>query len=271
MPELPVCLSIAGSDPSGGAGIQADLKTFAALGVYGAAAITALTAQNTLGVQGVMMVDAPFVAQQAQSVFDDLPVAALKTGMLGNAPIIRAIADLIEDRKRRNPGLVVVVDPVMVARSGDRLLDPGAVALLRDRLLPIADLVTPNRHEASLLTGHGPITDVDRLRHAADALFRMLQGPAVLVKGGAAMPGAVDILVDDDGEEFPMVSPGAPIQTRSTHGTGCTLSAAIAALLAHGHGLRDACDSAKQYVRGAIEHAPGLGSGHGPIHHGWMR
>ena len=143
MPDATVILSIAGSDPSGGAGMQADLKTFAAMGAYGAAAIAALTAQNTTGVQGVQLVDPAFVAQQVESVFDDLPVAAVKTGMLGNAAIIAAVADAIEAQLDRTPGLRVVVDPVMVARSGDRLLDPKAVAVLRDRLLPLANLVDP--------------------------------------------------------------------------------------------------------------------------------
>lgn len=271
MPDAIVCLSIAGSDSSGGAGIQADLKTFAALGVYGAAAVTALTAQNTTGVQGVRMIDAAFVVQQAESVFDDLPVAAVKTGMLGTAATIEAVADLLADRREREPNLRVVVDPVMVARGGDRLLDPVAVAILRDRLLPQADLITPNRHEASLLTGMGPIDDVDKLRRTALALSRLCEGRPVLVKGGDALTGAIDLLIDGHGEEFPLAISGAPIITRSTHGAGCTLSAAIAALLARGHSIRDACSGAKQFVFGAIEQAPGLGSGHGPLDHNWLR
>jgi hydroxymethylpyrimidine/phosphomethylpyrimidine kinase len=135
----------------------------------------------------------------------------------------------------------------------------------------MADLVTPNRHEASLLTGIGPITDLDRLRRAADTLFRMIDGPAVLVKGGEALPGAVDLLIDGLGEEYPLSRAGAPLETTSTHGTGCTLSAAIAAFMARGKALREACAGAKEYVFGAIENAPGLGAGHGPIDHGWMR
>lgn len=271
MPDAIVILSIAGSDPSGGAGVQADLKTFAAMGTYGAAAIAALTAQNTTGVQGVQLVDPAFVAQQVESVFDDLPVAAVKTGMLGSAAIIAAVADAIEAQLDRTPGLRVVVDPVMVARSGDRLLDPKAVAVLRDRLLPLANLATPNRHEASLLTGTGPIEDVEGLRRAARALFELVGRRPVLVKGGQALTGALDLLIDGHGEEFPLAIAGAPIVSRSTHGTGCTLSAAIAALLGRGHHLRDACAGAKQFVYGAIEHAPGLGAGHGPLDHLWLR
>ncbi|WP_201750315.1 bifunctional hydroxymethylpyrimidine kinase/phosphomethylpyrimidine kinase [Tautonia marina] len=266
-----VCLSIAGSDPSGGAGIQADLKTFAALGVYGAAAITALTAQNTTGVQGVDLIDPAFVAQQAESVFDDLPVVAVKTGMLGTVAIIDAVADVIEMARDRFPELRVVVDPVMVARGGDPLLDPQAVMRLRDRLIPLANLVTPNRHEASLLTGSGPIETADDLRRVARALFELVEHRPVLVKGGQAITGALDLLIDANGSEFPLTIAGAPIQTRSTHGSGCTLAAAITALLARGHTLRDACTAAKQFVFGAIEHAPGLGRGFGPLNHLWLR
>ncbi|MEW4571450.1 bifunctional hydroxymethylpyrimidine kinase/phosphomethylpyrimidine kinase [Tautonia sp. JC769] len=265
-----VCLSIAGSDPSGGAGIQADLKTFAALGVYGAAAITALTAQNTTGVQGVDLIDPAFVAQQAESVLDDLPVAAIKTGMLGTEAIIDAVADVLEAARDRSPGLRVVVDPVMVARGGDPLLDPRAVRRLRDRLIPLADLVTPNRHEASLLTGSGPIESEDDLRRVAQSLFELVDRRPVLVKGGQAIRGALDLLIDAQGSESPLAIAGAPIPTRSTHGSGCTLAAAVSALLARGHGLRDACSAAKKFVFGAIEHAPGLGRGHGPLNHLWL-
>ncbi len=265
-----VCLSIAGSDPSGGAGIQADLKTFAALGVYGAAAITALTAQNTTGVQGVDLIDPAFVAQQAESVFDDLPVAAVKTGMLGTVAIIDAVADVIEMARDRFPTLLVVVDPVMVARGGDPLLDPQAVMRLRDRLLPLANLVTPNRHEASLLTGSGPIETAEDLRRVATSLFELVDRRPVLVKGGQVLRGALDLLIDANGSEFPLTIAGAPITTRSTHGSGCTLAAAITALLARGHSLRDACSAAKQFVFGAIEHAPRLGRGHGPLNHLWL-
>jgi hydroxymethylpyrimidine/phosphomethylpyrimidine kinase len=191
--------------------------------------------------------------------------------MLGTAAIIAAVADAIEAQLARTPGLRVVVDPVMVARSGDPLLAPEAVLVLRDRLLPLANLVTPNRHEASMLTGTGPIESADDLRRAALALHELVGHRPVLVKGGQALPGALDLLIDGHGSEFPLAIPGAPIVTRSTHGSGCTLSAAIAALLARGHGLRDSCAGAKQFVFGAIEHAPGLGRGHGPLDHLWLR
>lgn len=266
-----VCLSIAGSDPSGGAGIQADLKTFAALGVYGAAAITALTAQNTTGVQGVDLIDPAFVAQQAESVFDDLPVAAVKTGMLGTTAIIDAVADVIEAAVARSPELVVVVDPVMVSRGGDPLLEPKAVMRLRDRLLPMAGLVTPNRHEGSLLTGLGPIDSPDDLRRVAFALFELAGRRPILLKGGQALAGALDLLIDERGSEFPLTIPGAPLPTRSTHGSGCTLSAAVAALMARDNPLRESCAGAKQFVFGAIEQAPGLGRGHGPLNHLWLQ
>ncbi len=271
MRDETVCLTIAGSDPSGGAGIQADLKTFAALGVYGSAAITALTAQNTTGVFGVRMVDPDFVVLQVESIFNDLPVAALKTGMLGDAAVIGAVADLLERQLAATPDLRVVVDPVMVSRSGDPLLEPDAVETIRSRLLPIANLITPNRHEASRLTGLDPIETVDDLRRTAMALFELIGQRPVLVKGGQALQGALDLLIDGHGEEFPLALADAPIVSRSTHGTGCTLSAGITALLGRGHSLRDSCAGAKQFVFGAIEHAPGIGQGHGPLDHLWMR
>ncbi|CAN5865578.1 hypothetical protein BH23PLA1_BH23PLA1_23380 [soil metagenome] len=271
MPESVVALTIAGSDPSGGAGLQADLKTFSALGVYGAAVVTALTAQNTRGVQGVQLIEPDFLRLQLASVFDDLPVTVVKTGMLGNAAIIGAVADVLEEQLDKTHELRVVIDPVMVARGGDVLLDPKAVGVLRERLLPLASVVTPNRREAALLTGTAEAEDVDSLRRSARALFELLGQRPVLVKGGSALQGALDLLIDGHGEEFPLAIAGAPIVTRSTHGAGCTLSAALAAFLGLGHALREASAGAKQYVYGAIEHAPGLGGGNGPIAHDWMR
>lgn len=262
---IPVCLSVAGSDSSGGAGIQADLKTFAALGVYGATAITALTAQDTAGVRGVVPVEPEFVGRQIEVVCGDLPVVAAKTGMLASAAIIEEVARAFADR----PDIRLVVDPVMVARSGDSLLEEDALIAMRSLLLPLATVFTPNRHEAALLAGTGPITDVESLRRTAKLLFDLIGRP-VLVKGGAILPGALDLLIDGHGNEFPIAMDNAPIATRSTHGTGCTLSAALAALIAHGHGLRQAAAGAKQYVTGAIAHAPGLGRGHGPIDHAWL-
>jgi hydroxymethylpyrimidine/phosphomethylpyrimidine kinase len=263
---IPVCLTVAGSDSGGGAGIQADLKTFEALGVYGASALTALTAQNTTGVRGVVAVDPAFVRLQIDAVCDDLPVGVAKTGMLANAAIIQTVAEAFSSR----PGIRLVVDPVVVARSGDLLLEPEALDALRTRLLPLASVLTPNRHEAALLTETGPITDADALRAAARSLFDRIGRP-VLAKGGSALPGALDVLIDADGTEWPLTALDAPIATRSTHGTGCTLSAALAAGLALGMNLVDAAVGAKRYVTGAIRHAPGLGAGHGPVDHGWMR
>lgn len=263
-PDYPVCLTIAGSDSSGGAGIQADLKTFVALGVFGASAITALTAQNTTGVLGILAIDPEFVRLQADAVFADLPVAAAKTGMLGEAATIEAVAEVLE----QHPRCPLVVDPVMVARSGDPLLAAGAIDVLRERLLPRATVITPNRLEASLLAGSGPVTDASSLREVARALFERFRRP-VLIKGGRALPGALDLLIDENGE-YPLTIADGPLESRSTHGTGCTFSAALTALLARGHTLRDAAAEAKQYVSGAIRHAPGLGAGHGPVHHGWM-
>jgi len=262
--KIPVCLTVSGSDSSGGAGLQGDMKTFTALGAFGASAITALTAQNTTGVQGIVLVDAAFVALQIETVFADLPVAAAKTGMLASAATIEAVATAFEAR----PGCPLVVDPVMVARGGDVLLDPEALVLLRDRLLPLATVVTPNRREVALLAETGPVTDAISLRQAARALFQRIGRP-VLAKGGALLPGALDLLVDAEGE-WPLTLADGPIDTTSTHGTGCALSAALTVFLALGHTVREAAAEAKQFVAGAIRHAPGLGKGHGPVHHGWL-
>lgn len=265
MPDaIPVCLTVAGSDSSGGAGIQADLKTFAALGVFGASAITALTAQNTRGVQGIQPVDPAFVRLQIEAVCLDLPVAAAKTGMLASAAVIATVAQAFQAR----PACPLVVDPVVVARGGDVLVEPSAIDALRELLLPRAAVITPNRHEAALLAGTPPITDALGLRTAARTLFERTGRP-VLAKGGSALPGALDLLIDADGE-LPLTIADGPITTRSTHGAGCTLSAALAAFLALGHTLRDAAAEAKQFVAEAIRHAPGFGQGHGPVHHGWL-
>jgi hydroxymethylpyrimidine/phosphomethylpyrimidine kinase len=261
----PVTLTIAGSDPSGGAGIQADLKTFAAFGVYGAAVLTALTAQNSCGVRAVMEVPPSFVAQQIDAVLDDLDVAAAKTGMLAS----RAIIEVVAERLRARPVRFLVVDPVMVATSGDRLLAADALETLRGRLLPLAALVTPNLHEAEMLLGRS-IATPEEMRDAARALVGL--GPrAALVKGGdrraadgTLAPDALDVLYDGTHiQEFSV----ARIGSRATHGTGCTLSAAIAAAVARDHPLADAVRIAKDYVRRAIERAPGLGAGATPLDH----
>jgi hydroxymethylpyrimidine/phosphomethylpyrimidine kinase len=257
-------LVVAGSDSGGGAGIQADIKAITALGAYAATAITALTAQDTTGVHGVMPVPPAFVRLQMERVLADIGADAVKTGMLGEAAIVHAVADVLAVRAE---GVPLVVDPVMVATSGARLLEDAAVEALLARLLPAATLLTPNLPEAEALTGMR-VTDLATMRQAALAL-RDLGARAVLLKGGH-LPGDVvtDLLVTPHGEE----AFSAPrIASRHTHGTGCTLASAIAAGLAQGLGLHDAVRRARAYVREAIAHAPGLGSGHGPLNHAVLR
>jgi hydroxymethylpyrimidine/phosphomethylpyrimidine kinase len=251
-------LTIAGSDSSGGAGIQADLKTFAAHGVYGLSAITAITAQNTQGVLDVLALGPAIVRAQIHAVAVDIPPDATKIGMLANAGIIAVVAAAI-----REHGLpLVVLDTVMVAKSRARLLDADAVAALRDHLLPIATVVTPNVPEAESLTGL-TIETVDDLRRAARRLVEM-GARAAFVKGGHLSGPAVDVLWE--GRQLIELAADR-IDTRHTHGTGCTLSSAIAARLALGDNLPDACRAAKAYVTRAIQQAPGLGQGHGPLQH----
>lgn len=257
-----IALTIAGSDSSGGAGIQADLKTFAALGVYGASVITALTAQNTLGVETVHVVPADFVLKQIEAVACDLKVGAVKIGMLARGAIVEAVAEGLKTL----PGVPVVLDPVMVAASGDVLLDPNAVDTLCGVLLPQATLVTPNLPEAAKLLDVSPAKNEREMTDHAKAL-RRLGAKAVLIKGGHADGDtAVDILVDGEGE-LRLEAPR--IETRNTHGTGCTLSSAIAAELAKGVSLREAVNCAKAYVTAAIAAADELhiGEGRGPVHH----
>lgn len=260
----PIALTVAGSDSSGGAGIQADLKTFSALGVYGCSVITALTAQNTKGVQGVFDVSPGFVRAQMKAVFDDLDIGAVKIGMLGKADVIEAVR---LDLKRYKPK-VVVLDPVMISKSGDRLLAKTAIRALKRDLIPMADIITPNLPEAAaLLNLKQPITDPDMMADAATRLLAL--GPkAVLLKGGhMASDSAADFLrlADGTGEWLP----GRRYQTKNTHGTGCTLSAAIAAGLAKGQSLSDAVKQAKAYIVNAIAMADSLtvGRGAGPVHH----
>ncbi|MGI8724765.1 MAG: bifunctional hydroxymethylpyrimidine kinase/phosphomethylpyrimidine kinase [Methyloceanibacter sp.] len=257
-----IALTIAGSDSSGGAGIQADLKTFAALGVYGASAITALTAQNTLGVQGVFEVPPDFVREQMRSVATDFDVLAIEIGMLATSAVIAAVAEGLENF----PDVPVVLDPVMVAASGDLLLEASAIETLRLRLLRLATLVTPNLAEAAVLTGGRVAERVEEMKAQALKL-RAVGAPAVLVKGGhAESTVAVDIYLDAEGElqlEAPRIA------TTNTHGTGCTLSAAIAAELAKGAPLREAVTTAKTYITAALKGADSLhiGKGRGPVHH----
>ena len=254
----PVALTIAGSDSGGGAGIQADLKTFAAHGVYGLSAVTAVTAQNTVAVTGVQEIEPELVSSQIATVVSDFPVGAAKTGMLSSAAIIRAVAKAIDDHELR-----VVVDPVMVAKSGDRLLQPDAVDALREDLLPRATLLTPNLPEAADLTGLR-IAGEDEMRAAGEKLLE-LGARAVLVKGGHLDGDAVvDLFLD--GSRVVLLR-SHRIHTRATHGTGCTLSAAVAANLALGRTLAEAVKRAREYLRTAMLRAAPLGEGHGPLGH----
>ncbi|HEX9809055.1 MAG TPA: bifunctional hydroxymethylpyrimidine kinase/phosphomethylpyrimidine kinase [Alphaproteobacteria bacterium] len=254
-------LIVAGSDSGGGAGIQADIKTVTALGGYAATAITALTAQDTRGVHGVEPVAPDFVALQMSVVLADIGADAVKTGMLGTAGVIDAVCRVLE---REAPGVPLVLDPVMVAKGGARLLDASATGMLRERLLPRAFILTPNVPEAEALLGRA-VADVAAMTEAARAL-RALGPAAVLVKGGhLAGETVTDVLAGPDGIE---VMEAPRIAGRNTHGTGCTLASAIATGLAQGLGLLEAVRRARAYLRKAIETAPGLGAGHGPLNHG---
>ncbi len=259
----PIALTIAGSDPSGGAGIQADLKTFTVLGVYGASVITALTAQSTQGVSGIHAVPADFVASQIDAVAGDLKVAATKIGMLNDADTVRAVAQAV----RRHNLHPLVVDPVMVATSGDSLMTEGLVAALRDELLPLADVITPNLPEAARLLDRAEAADEAQMTEQAEALLA-LGCKAVVLKGGHGSGSeAVDVFLARGGtpERFALQR----IATRNTHGTGCTFSAAIAAYLARGDALGPAVAAAKRFVHGALEAGARLaiGQGSGPVDH----
>jgi hydroxymethylpyrimidine/phosphomethylpyrimidine kinase len=255
-------LTIAGSDSGGGAGIQGDLKTFAALGVYGTSAITAVTAQNTTGITAISAMSADLVVAQIEAVAGDIQIHATKTGMLANAAIAEAVAAAIEELDLPN----VVVDPVMVAKSGERLLDDEGVRTLCTELLPRALVVTPNIPEAEVLIGRR-IVSAEDAREAARRIQGM--GPsAVIVKGGhAAADEIVDLLFDD--EHFTEFRT-ARVLTRHTHGTGCTFASAIAANLALGQSLADATSRAQVYVVGAIRHSLQIGKGQGPLNHFWQ-
>ena len=253
-----IALTIAGSDSGGGAGIQADLKSFHRFGVFGTSVIAAITAQNTKGVSAWSAVSLDLIRAQIDAVATDLRPAALKSGMLADSDVVGVVA-----AKLRQYALgPYVLDPVMVATSGDVLLQPSAVAAIRRELLPLADLVTPNLDEAALLVGE-PVRDVAGMQRAARRLVEM-GARAALVKGGH-LPGAetVDVLYDGETREYRHDR----IETSSTHGTGCTLSASIAALLACGVDLPTAVETALDYVHEAIRTAPGLGAGHGPLNH----
>jgi hydroxymethylpyrimidine/phosphomethylpyrimidine kinase len=253
-------LIVAGSDSGGGAGIQADIKAVTAMNAFAATAITALTAQNTEGVRGVVAVDPAFISQQIEVVLTDIGADALKTGMLHSAEVIEVVAGAF---RKHAPGMPLVVDPVMVAKGGHRLLLSAAEAALRDVLLPMAALLTPNLPEAEVLAGFPVRTEAD-MRRAAEHLARL--GPqAILMKGGHLEGDRVIDLLFHDGR-FDRFE-DARIASRSTHGTGCTLASSIAAGLAQQMTLKDAVARARAYVRAAIETAPGFGRGHGPLNH----
>jgi len=255
----PRVLLIAGSDSSGGAGIQADIKTCAAFGVYSATAITAVTAQNTMGVQQVEVMPTELVRAQIRSVLSDIGADVIKIGMLGSAEIIDVVAEEIEEADA-----FVILDPVMVATSGDTLLEESAVRLLKNKLLPLSDLVTPNVPEAELLTDL-KITDVDDLTKAGDALLKINVYAALMKGGHLDGKSVVDVLVSEEGAN---IMSGPRLHTRHTHGTGCTLASAVAACMALGAPLDEAVMSAREFVFQAIKTAPGLGEGNGPLNHG---
>ena len=259
-----VALTIAGSDPGGGAGIQADLKTFAAFGLYGVSAIAAITVQNTLGVEAVAPLSADLVTSQIEAIAGDFSIDATKTGMLATAAIVEAVAAAIAELDLP----LVVVDPVLVSTSGERLLDSDGVQAMIAELLPRARVVTPNVPEAEALSGRR-ISSAEDARDAARAICDM-GAAAVIVTGGHptehAGPEVVDLLFD--GHTFHEFR-ASRIDSLHTHGTGCTFASAVAAGLALGHNLADAAQRAQQYVGGAIAHAPGLGHGRGPLDHFW--
>ncbi|MDR6411562.1 bifunctional hydroxymethylpyrimidine kinase/phosphomethylpyrimidine kinase [Paraburkholderia terricola] len=259
---IPNVLTIAGSDSGGGAGIQADLKTFSALGAYGASVITALTAQNTRGVTAIHAPDPAFVTAQLDAVFDDIRIDAVKIGMLANAPIARVVADALRRHKPKH----IVLDTVMISKSNHALLLPDAVAVVRDELLPLADLLTPNLPEAAALLGVQPAADEASMVAQGEAL-RALGARAVLMKGGHLNAAdSPDWLIEEHGS-LRLGGPRVPV--KNTHGTGCTLSSAIAALIPQRGDLASAVADAKQYLTGALQASDQLdvGSGVGPVHH----
>lgn len=256
---MKIALTIAGSDSGGGAGIQADLKTFSALGVYGMSVLTSITAQNTIGVQGVHDLPPDFVGLQIDSVMQDIGADAVKTGMLSNAQIIKIVSKKIREYQVRN----LVIDPVMIAKGGDRLLREDAVKELKEDLIPLAMVVTPNFSEAEVLSGLR-IQNIEDMKEAAREIYK-LGAKNVLVKGGHLLSKeAIDLLYN--GKTFSEFK-AERIDTKNTHGTGCTLSSAIAAELAKGKKIEEAVDIAKKYITLAIKHSLDLGHGHGPLNH----
>jgi hydroxymethylpyrimidine/phosphomethylpyrimidine kinase len=261
MTGVPIALTIAGSDSGGGAGIQADLKTFSALEAYGASVLTAITAQNTLGVTAVHEIPTDVIVAQLDAVVSDLRPDAVKTGMIASTEIIGAVAERLRHYGLRQ----LVVDPVMVAKGGQALLRPDAVAALRSELLPLALVATPNLPEAEALLGRS-IESLDAMRAAARELVAQYGARAVVVKGGHLDGPATDVFYD--GSELRELTADR-LDTRSTHGTGCTFASAIAAHLAHGQPLPTAVALAKEYLTQALRQAYPIGSGHGPVHHFW--
>lgn len=260
-PKTARVLIIAGSDSGGGAGIQADIKTCAAFGVYSATAITAITAQNTVGVQRVEALSADLVADQIRSVLSDIGADVIKIGMLANGPIIEAVAQVIAEQGEDIP---IVLDPVLASTSGDALLEPEAIAALKDNLLPMADLITPNSIEAAILTGI-KVEDVDGMIEAGEALLEMGAYGALIKGGHLDGKSILDVLVTPEGNQM-MSAPR--IYSRHTHGTGCTLASAVAALLAQGMPVEQAVQEAREFIFEAIRTAPKLGKGNGPLNHG---
>lgn len=256
---MDIVMTVAGSDSGGGAGIQADLKTFQELGVFGTTAITALTAQNTWGVEGIVPVEQDFVKQQMLTVLADFPVRALKTGMLFSAEIIEGVAQVLADKD-----MLLVIDPVMIAKGGAPLLQRSAIEALKKHLLPIATVITPNIPEAAELSGI-EITSAEDAKKAAHILLQ--SGVNCVVMKGGHLEGdqAVDAVYFADGTSFMMES--QRIRTKQTHGTGCTFSAAITAFLGKGFELKEAIIEAKKYVQLAISHPLNIGNGHGPTNH----
>ncbi len=261
-PSVPRILTVAGSDSGGGAGIQADLKTVTVLGGFGASVVTALTAQNTVGVAGIFEAPLDFIAQQFDAVASDIGADAAKTGMLVNPRIVRLVARKVVEHRIPN----LVVDPVMLAKSGDPLLSEDARGALLNALIPLATVVTPNLPEAAVLAGI-PVYTPDDMRRAAERI-RASGVQHVLIKGGHLQGQALDILYD--GQEFVEFSSDR-IHTQNTHGTGCVYSAAIATLLGHGHPVREAVRQAKAFITTAIRHGLSIGQGHGPVNpYAWI-
>ncbi len=258
---MQTALTIAGSDSSGGAGIQADIKTFQALGVFAVSAVTAVTVQNTCKVAAIQEIRPDIVRDQILCLFEDMEIHAVKIGMVASTPLIEAVAEALRQVERPP----VVLDPVMISKSGYPLLREEARRSLIGRLIPLADIVTPNLHEAAVLTGF-KVADMDRMREAARSILAM--GPAAVVIKGGHLEGSRAADIFYDGRDFRILE-SARFDTPNTHGTGCTFSSAIAAGLAKGKSMAQAVSEAKAYIAGAIEHGLSIGKGHGPTNHFW--